>query len=275
MSKSRSSGRGNTDHLELIPYRPERSWPVQLLLMFWRWAIELMLLIDFLVLGAEIHSVSGWPVKVSLAVAVGVLAWLVTLLYVIPVTRPGVPGLFWCLVTRHRLRTFFLQARVFNRSARLPWIVMIRPTPVGERVWVWLVPGLSIDDFASSVEKLSAACWARTVRVERSRKVGALVRLDVVRRDPLMAVEHLPSVLIPTARRGDVHAAATVAAPLDIPRTVIDLTAPVEVTKKAGGLNRPVKAAPGKAALSNQDSPVIPSSPSVIARGGEDVSDYV
>lgn len=278
MSKSKTAsgggGRNGTAHLEPIAFRPHRTWPVQLLLLLWRWAVELVLLSVLLLLVVKIHHVTGWSGLWSLLAAVGVLVWLSGVLYVIPATRLLLPGVFWCLVTRHRLRTFFLQGRVFNLSWRLPWILFVRPTPVGERVWVWLVPGLSVDDFSGSVEKLTAATWARTVRIERSRSVGALLRVDVVRRDPLMG-QPVGSVLIPSARTSE-PGAPVVAGPLEVPRTAVNLSIVPDggkATTKKTGVNTTLTPQ-RKAKLSSQDGTVIPSTPPVM-RGGEDVSDYV
>ena len=52
----------------------------------------------------------------------------------------------WCLVTRHRIRTCFSEFIITNRTGSLPLILWARPTPVGERVWIWLRPGLSLED---------------------------------------------------------------------------------------------------------------------------------
>ena len=52
----------------------------------------------------------------------------------------------WCLVTRHRIRTCFSEFIITNRTGSLPLILWARPTPVGERVWIWLRPGLALDD---------------------------------------------------------------------------------------------------------------------------------
>lgn len=274
MSKSRTgSRRGELGHLELISYRPHRSWPVQLLLLLWRWAVELALFVVLAVMVVKVHVAGGWPWLVCVAAVMVAPVWP----FLVPQSRPVAAGFFWCLVTRHRMRTFFIQSRVYNRSQRLPWIVFIRPTAVGERVWVWLVPGLSVEDFDASIETLAAATWARTARVERSRSVGSLLRVDIVRRDPLMAAASLPSVLIPATRQGqDLEQDARPAGRLDMPRTSIDLTTP-DGGGKAGGRGKPVNRM-GKAAPSTQDGAAAPSTlsvPPVVTRGGEDVSDYV
>ena len=71
-------------------------------------------------------------------------------------------GWVWCAVTRHRLRAFFVAAYVTNTHGKLPWILWIRPTPVGERALCLLVAGLAVTDLDDRTEALAAACWAAT-----------------------------------------------------------------------------------------------------------------
>ena len=80
----------------------------------------------------------------------------------------------WCLVTRHRIRTCFSEFIITNRTGSLPLILWARPTPVGERVWIWLRPGLSLDDLQNRLDQIAVACWANTALAE--------IRLPVQRR---------------------------------------------------------------------------------------------
>ena len=94
----------------------------------------------------------------------------------------------WCLIVRHRLRTCFAAFIATNRDGTLPLILLARPTPAGERVWLWLRPGLSVKDLEQDgqVQKLAVACWANEARVTRaSRRYAALIRVDITRRDTL------------------------------------------------------------------------------------------
>jgi hypothetical protein len=80
----------------------------------------------------------------------------------------------------------------------LPLILLARPTPAGERVWVWLRPGLDLTDVETKTDKLAVACFASEVRVVRaSERFAALVRIDVARRDPLkrLVASPLPAQL--------------------------------------------------------------------------------
>ena len=55
----------------------------------------------------------------------------------------------WVALVRHRLRLCF--TRIVRgsggvRPGSLPLILCARPTPAGERVWLWLRPGLALED---------------------------------------------------------------------------------------------------------------------------------
>ena len=95
-------------------------------------------------------------------------------------------ALAWCQISRHRIRTCFNEFIVTNRTGTLPLILGARPTPAGERLWVFLRPGLSIDDIQDRADKLAAGCWANTVIADQANPSNsALVRIDIKRRDPL------------------------------------------------------------------------------------------
>ena len=92
----------------------------------------------------------------------------------------------WCLVTRHRIRTCFSEFIITNRTGSLPLILWAVPTPVGERVWIWLRPGLAIDDLLDRLDKIAVACWATAAVAEAaSRSNAAFIRVDIKRRDAL------------------------------------------------------------------------------------------
>ncbi|MFC0005522.1 hypothetical protein [Micromonospora siamensis] len=156
------------------------AWPV--LRVFWHWLPEI---------GLGLAGVYGWiavmqstPLWASLLI----VALFVGLPAAIGPSRRRVMALIWCLVVRHRLRLCFAAFIATNRHGSLPLILPARPTPAGERVWVWLRPGLSLRDLEQDgqVQKLAVACWANEVRVMRaSRRYAALIRVDITRREPL------------------------------------------------------------------------------------------
>jgi hypothetical protein len=104
-------------------------------------------------------------------------------------------------VTRFRLRTALVELRLTNLAGRLPLVLWLVPTPVGERVWLWLRAGISAEDIAEEVDGIRAACAAREVRVARDPRWGALVVVDVIRRDPLAATVIVSSPLVEPVRR--------------------------------------------------------------------------
>ena len=70
-------------------------------------------------------------------------------------------------------------------DGKLPYLLWSRPSPIGERIRVWLPAGLSVKDLERSTDALAAACWARSARFTPVRGQAALVVLDIIRRDPL------------------------------------------------------------------------------------------
>ncbi len=170
------------------------AWPV--LRIVWHWLPEIGLGLG-LVYGWVwlMQSTPMWASLLTVALVVGVPA------AVGPIRRRVVSAA-WCLIVRHRLRLCFAAFIATNRQGSLPLILPARPTPAGERVWVWLRPGLSLRDLEQDgqVQKLAVACWANEVRVIRaSRKYAALIRVDITRREPLVntVVSPLPDY-VPT-----------------------------------------------------------------------------
>ena len=283
----------------MIPFRPHHSWWVQLLLLIWRWTPELLLLAA-VVWYWHRTSEAGWPTPTQIAVPMALLAPVV----IWPRTRFWILGIFWLLVTRHRLRQYFLQCGAYNRSGRLPWLTLSYPTPVGERVWVWLVAGLSLADFESDTNQIAVACWARDCRVGRSKRLAGLVWVDIVRRDPLTASRPYPSTLLggtvpaPSVQLEEVDDASVAMAgaaepsvvrlsrvaredgPLDVPRTVIDLDAlRTDTAHSPGSGRRNGKPAAKRGATGDAGTdgtaPTAAPVTQITGRGGEDVSDWL
>jgi hypothetical protein len=133
-------------------------------------------------------TVLGWT-----AIWAGLLGW--------PRSRRVLLTGLGLAVTRHRLRTAMVELRLTTRSGRLPLVVWMAPTPVGERVWLWCRAGISAEDMADEIDSIRAACCAREIRITRDRRVAALVTVDVIRRDPLRPSTVVTSPLV--ARRLD------------------------------------------------------------------------
>lgn len=118
-----------------------------------------------------------WTTVLTGALVVGVVGW--------PRSRRWLLAVAGCWLTRHRLRTALTELRLCSRSGRLPVVVALLPTPVGERVWLCCPVGVAAEDIAEETERLRSACYARDVRITRNRRYSALVVIDVIRRDPL------------------------------------------------------------------------------------------
>ena len=137
-----------------------------------------------------------WPAAATWAATAGLLLWWEP-------TRRGLVAAGGCTLTRHRLRTALLELRLTSRAGRLPLLVWLAPTPVGERVWLWCRAGMSAEDIADETDRLRSACFARDIRVTRNRQMSALVSLDVIRRDPLGSARPVQSPLAGDAGPGD------------------------------------------------------------------------
>ncbi|MEU4623086.1 hypothetical protein AB0G04_24325 [Actinoplanes sp. NPDC023801] len=154
-------------------------WPI--IRMVWWWLPEI--LISAVLVYGWVLLMTSTPLWVSLVVVVALAASALA-----RVVRFAVMSVFWCLAVRHRLRMCFAAFIAKNRQGTLPFILLARPTPAGERVWVWLRPGLALHDLEQEgqLQRLAVGCWANEVRVIRaSRKHAALIRLDITRRDTL------------------------------------------------------------------------------------------
>jgi hypothetical protein len=184
-----------------------RVWPV--LRVLWWWSPEITLG-TLVVLVPSVLARLTWPWLALLLV----LAVAVTCGVVGPVRR-GLAAWSWCLVVRHRLRLCFAQfirSAARTRAGCLPLVLWARPTPAGERVWLWLRPGLDLDDLDGRLGALAVACWAGQARVVRtSTRYAALVRVDLARRDPLTGLVASPlALLIPGRNNDDKYADAPV-----------------------------------------------------------------
>ena len=155
----------------------------------WRWRAELAITAT---LTAVLWRLSN---LITLTWAGIVLAVLVGMVLVVPHSRRFITRRFWCILARHRLHRLCYEARLHTRSGRLPLILWIRPTQVGERAWLLCRAGISAEDFQDHTEQLRAACYARDARATRHRRWSHLVTIDIIRRDTLAASNIITSPL--------------------------------------------------------------------------------
>jgi hypothetical protein len=177
-----------------------RVWPV--LRVLWWWSAELLVgAVTLLVPSVTARLTHPWVALLELAATAGAGAGIG------PVRR-RLAAWSWCLAVRHRLRLCFaefLRAVTRSNMGRLPLILWAKSTPAGARVWVWLRPGLDLADLDGKTGRIAVACWASEARVVRaSEKFAALIRVDLIRRDPLAkTVESVLAALIPRRKDDD------------------------------------------------------------------------
>jgi hypothetical protein len=180
--------------------RNQRSNPYQLEELFakwnrtpagiaWRWRTELLTLS---VLAAAFWRLDTWT---TLTWAAILLAGLLAVAFAVPHSRRFITRRAWCVLARHRLQRLCYEARLHTRSGRLPLILWIRPTRVGERTWVLCRAGICAEDFDAHIGELRAACYARDARVTRNRRWSHLLTIDIIRRDTLAASQLISSPL--------------------------------------------------------------------------------
>jgi hypothetical protein len=172
----------------------------------WRFRTELAILAS--------GSATTWALAyaVSLIWALVILAGLVLAVFALPQTRRCLVRRAWCVITRHRLQRVFFETRMHTRSGRLSLILWIRPTPVGERAWVWCRAGICAEDLEAHTGEMAAACYAREARVAKSPRWAQLVVVNIVRRDTLAPRTVVASGLAPKARKASDTTTTTTAA---------------------------------------------------------------
>lgn len=282
-SKTTARRSSQTGTFEIIQ-RAEQSWPLRILAGMVRLRVELITIAVI---------VTAW-VSLDAYLRSGLGAWVIlggfaVVIAAVPGTRRYVARRAWSVFTRHRLRTCLVNRRVMTPEGQVPRMVWSRPIPVGVRVWVLLRAGLAPSHLEHVTEEIASTCLARESRVTAHDRWTALVRVDVVRHDPLAAKTELFSDLL-TGREP--------ATTPDIGADVIALPDRTTVHPATPSINRegadavttgdaPIPAHPpatattakatkrtsGRTSASTDDDR---SEPAVaLGRSGEDVSDYV
>jgi hypothetical protein len=147
--------------------------------VLWRWRTELA--IAGAGSGAAVW-LSRYLTPLGLALAALALAGAV---FGLPWTRRFLLARIWCVISRHRLQRLCFETRMHTRSGRLPLILRIHPTKVGERAHIWCRAGICLEDFEAHIGEIRAACYARDARVARNTRWSQLVTIDIIRHDLL------------------------------------------------------------------------------------------
>jgi hypothetical protein len=145
----------------------------------WRFRTELAVLV--------IATACAWKLAVTVTAAwmVIILVAMAVLALALPWTRRFIIGRAWCVLSRHRIQRVCFETRMHTRSGRLPLVLRITPTQVGERALIWCRAGICAEDFEAHAAEIAAACLARQARIEGSKRWAQLVHVDIVRRDTL------------------------------------------------------------------------------------------
>jgi hypothetical protein len=235
------------------------AWPV--LRAIWWWTPETI------VTGSLVFGWIELADHTTLIYRIAATAAIVGVPAAIKPVRSCIHQACWCLVTRHRIRTCFSEFIITNRTGSLPLILWARPTPVGERVWIWLRPGLSLDDLHNRLDKIAVACWATAALADAaSASNAAFVRLDIKRRDVLGGT--ITNPLLDLIRPGiPATARDTTKIPhaLDLPQV------------PASDVTASTAPAPWPAPLKRPGHPKTPpaSPPAPTAADGSDITDWI
>jgi hypothetical protein len=225
------------------------AWPV--LRVLWWWATEIL---------TAASLITGWielADHTSLALRLIIVAAAAGTPAAVRPARHRLRALCWCLITRHRLRTCFSDFIITNRYGSLPLILWARPTPVGERVWIWLRPGLALKDLQDRLDQIAVTCWGSAATVEpASRTNSAILRLNIKRRDGLTGTVKVP--LAGLAALGRTRPPATPApspapAALDLPDIAADDVTPIRPKRTGGSPPAAPAAAPAAAGPASDD----------------------
>jgi hypothetical protein len=132
-------------------------------------------------------TTGGWELAkaITFTWAMVILTATAAVVMVLPWTRRLVIRRAWCVLSRHRIQKACYETRMHTRSGRLPLVLRIHPTQVGERALIWCRAGICAADFEAHTGEIAAACYARQARVEGNKRWAQLVQVDIVRHDTL------------------------------------------------------------------------------------------
>jgi hypothetical protein len=142
-------------------------------------------------------TAAAWQLAIVITTAWMVIIFTASfvIVTVLPWPRRFIVRRAWCVLSRHRIQRVCFETRMHTRSGRLPLVLRISPTKVGERALIWCRAGICAEDFEAHAAEIAAACYARQARIEGSKRWAQLVQLDIVRRDTLAPHHVIPSGL--------------------------------------------------------------------------------
>ncbi|UKD53661.1 hypothetical protein L3Q65_38110 [Amycolatopsis sp. FU40] len=207
------------------------------------------------------------PLGVDITLGVALIA-----IFAVPGSRRYVTRRSWCVLTRHRVRACFTQTRTMTHDGKMPSLLWAKPTPVGERVRVWLPAGLSVKDLENVSENLAAACFARYCRIEPDRKRATACFILIIRRDPLGTGKPVTPDLLDQV--DDYDQDDTNVVPLPTRESVMTEVTAAQTAQPVDTARAPRKGT-RPAGQTGKSATVAEPAPEVQGFGGMDVSDYV
>jgi hypothetical protein len=147
--------------------------------LIWHWRYELALITGPAGIAFAVDYTAGVAWLIA-AAAIGTTILTAAVLW--PRSRRRLIARAWCVITPHRVRTGCTHAWVQSRDGRLPALLRTTPTVCGERLLLWCRAGITAADLDAARDIISAACWAREVRVIPDERHGHIVTLEVIRR---------------------------------------------------------------------------------------------
>jgi hypothetical protein len=269
---TRRAGRGRTatGTIETIT-RPSQSTPVKFLLAVWRWRWELFVLASIAYITiAHGAAISGYfqsnPLWLNALLIIVLCGWIVT----DNPARRFVLNRIWCVITRHRLRACLVEMRTLNYSGNLPFIFGCLSTKTGQIVWLWMRPGLSMEDLDNKAETIASACWARSAVIARSKRNAAVVRIEINRRDPLSKTHITSPLLNDTSDMPEAAVADDAVMAFLAPDNAPDDSTPQPPAKTGTAGETRTRTSKTKTTAAVNDSQTV-----ILGANGEDVSDYV
>ncbi|SFN15313.1 hypothetical protein SAMN05216207_10095 [Pseudonocardia ammonioxydans] len=189
------AGKSRVDSFEIIS-APPRNPVIRVLALLLRLRAELLvaavLITAWVALGPDhVTGTDGVAIEVTgtgldTTTRAALFAAVALLLAAVPWTRRFLFHRAQAVLSRHRVRQVLVERRVLNsRSRACPLTVWARPNRVGEVVWLFLRAGLAPKTIEEEAEELASACFAREARVTAWSSTTNVVRVEIIRRDPL------------------------------------------------------------------------------------------
>jgi hypothetical protein len=142
-----------------------------------RWRTEVTL-VTLAIIAAHVFTVSGTSHRTTLIRALITASVLMAQRE----TRAWVIDRAHCLLTRRRLYAALEGVQADVGAPQLPLVLWVRPSPLGERAYLWRRPGITPEMLHTRANEVAANCWAKEALFSRNPRWPNVITVDVVRR---------------------------------------------------------------------------------------------